>query len=283
MSILLTEADGLTTVQDLGRPGLAHLGVPRAGALDAPAAALANRVVGNPRTAAVIETTMVGMRFTSRTPHWFAVTGARCEVIVDGRHEAHGEPFFAGAGAQVVVGRALDGVRSYLGVAGGFDVDPVLGSRSTDTLSWTGPPRLSAGDEVLCGTPSGAPQGVETPLPSPSGPLRLWPGPRADWFATGAFEDLCAAQWVVGADSNRIGLRLSGPAPVRTVPGELASEGMVAGAVQVPPSGELVVFLADHPVTGGYPVLAVLDPRDLHRCAQVRPGERVRFSPARGA
>jgi allophanate hydrolase subunit 2 len=108
------------------------------------------------------------------------------------------------------------------------------------------------------------------------------PGPRADWFADGALDDLCAASWSVGPDSDRGGLRLSGPRLTRTRKEELPSEGMVLGAVQVPPSGLPVVLLADHPTTGGYPVLAVVLVADLWRCAQLRPGEAVRFTRAPG-
>jgi allophanate hydrolase subunit 2 len=107
--------------------------------------------------------------------------------------------------------------------------------------------------------------------------VRVVAGPRADWFASDALDRLCAASYVVGADSNRVGLRLEGESPVRVRDDELPSEGMVLGAVQVPPGGQPVVFLADHPPTGGYPVVAVVDPRDLWLCGQLRPGERLRF------
>ena len=108
--------------------------------------------------------------------------------------------------------------------------------------------------------------------------IRVVPGPRDDWFADDALDVLCGSPYVVEADSNRIGLRLDGPSLVRRREGELASEGMVLGAVQVPPSGRPVVFLADHPPTGGYPVVGVVHPDDLWQCAQLRPGEQVRFS-----
>jgi allophanate hydrolase subunit 2 len=128
------------------------------------------------------------------------------------------------------------------------------------------------------GEPAGQPRPLDTPRPPRAGPLRLTVGPREDWFAAGAVDLLCGTTYTVHADSNRIGLRLSGVTLERARSGELASEGMVLGAVQVPPSGLPVVFLADHPVTGGYPVIGVVDSDDLWQCAQLRPGDEVRFT-----
>ena len=276
MTLNVVDPGALTTVQDLGRPGFAHLGVPRAGALDAPAAALGNRIVGNPPSAAVLETTLTGCTVRSLTGHWAAVTGAPCHVSIDGHEGAFAAPVWVAPGATLTVGPATAGVRSYIAIAGGVAVDPVLGSRSTDTLAWLGPPVVSAGMDLPIGVPEREPQAHDTPRRPVSGPLRLLPGPRADWF-TDPLVHLCATSYAVGGASNRIGLRLQGAPLVRVREGELASEGMVLGAVQVPPDGQPVVFLADHPVTGGYPVAAVVHPEDLHRCAQLRPGERVRF------
>jgi allophanate hydrolase subunit 2 len=158
-------------------------------------------------------------------------------------------------------------------------VRAVLGSRSTDTLAWVGPPRVRAGTVLPLG-PAGHPVAVDVTRPEAGGgPLRLHPGPRADWCRD-ALEVLCGAAYEVTAASNRVGLRLSGRPLRRARPGELPSEGLVLGAVQVPPDGQPVVFLADHPSTGGYPVVAVVDPRDLPVCAQVRPGETVAFARA---
>jgi len=153
----------------------------------------------------------------------------------------------------------------------------VLGSRSTDTLAWVGPPRVQDRARLSVGIPSGPPAALDTPRPQVRGPLRILPGPRADWFAHDALERLCVAPYVVTEDSNRVGLRLDGDPPERVRDDELPSEGMVLGAVQVPPGGQPVVFLADHPPTGGYPVLAVVHPDDLWQCGQLRPGEELRF------
>lgn len=287
MTLAVVEAGPLTTVQDLGRVGLAHLGVPRAGALDAPAAALANRLVGNLPDAAVLEVTLGGLVAVPSTGCWVAVTGAPAPVRVAGRARGHARAEWVPAGATLRLGTPPTGVRSYVALAGGVAVEPVLGSRSTDTLAWVGPPRVEAGATLPLGAPAGPSVEHETPRPPAPGPLRLRPGPREDWFAAGALEVLGASSYAVLEASNRIGLRLDGPPLERVREGEPASEGMVLGAVQVPPDGRPVVFLADHPPTGGYPVIGVVDRRDLWQCAQLRPGERVRFRvtprPAAGA
>lgn len=282
-SLEVLRADGLVTVQDAGRPGLAHLGVPRAGWLDAPAARFANRLVGNAGGEAVLEVALAGLDVRLDADRWVAVTGAGCAVTVDGAVRAHGRAEWLPAGAVLGVGPAVTGARSYVAVAGGVTVEPVLGSRSTDTLAWVGPPRVVAGAVLPVGVPRGAPAAVDVPPVVRRGPLRVDPGPRADWFAPDALARLCAASYVVTAASNRVGLRLAGPGVVRERHEELASEGVVLGAVQVPPDGQPVVFLADHPTTGGYPVLAVVRAGDLAACAQLRPGDVVRFSGFRRA
>lgn len=272
------EAPGLVTVQDRGRIGLAHLGVPRAGALDAPAAALANRLVGNRRDDAVLEVTLGGLTVSSASGRWVAVTGADCPVTVGGQPAGHGRAEWLPAGAELRLGPARSGVRSYLAVAGGVAVEPVLGSRSTDTLAWVGPPRVTAGTDLPLGAPAGHPAAHDTPRPPARGALRIDPGPRADWLVPEAPDRLCRTAYTVTAETNRIGLRLDGPALAWARDGELPSEGMVLGAVQVPPDGRPVVLLADHPPTGGYPVLAVVRAEDLWQCAQLRPGDEVRFA-----
>ncbi|MFC9298833.1 biotin-dependent carboxyltransferase family protein [Streptomyces sp. NPDC057011] len=281
--LLVTRAGALTTVQDRGRPGYAHLGVPRSGALDTAAYALANRLLGNAPDAAALETTLDGVGLRALASTVVAVTGAPCSVRIDGRPVAWGAAIGVPAGAELEVGRAESGLRSYVAVRGGLRVPPVLGSRSTDLLSGLGPPVLSAGMPLplappgpepvpwadVCGLP-GAPSELLLPL-------RL--GPRADWFTEASLAGLWRAVFRVSAMSNRIGLRTEAGAPlVRGRAGELPSEGMVLGAVQVPPDGLPVVFLADHPVTGGYPVVGVVPPGPaLDAAAQARPGVPVRF------
>jgi len=271
----------LVTVQDRGRRGLAHLGVPRAGALDRRAADLANRLVGNDDDAAVLEVLLGGLALRTDGGCWVAVTGAPVDVTVDGRSRSHARAEWLPAGAVLELGRPTTGARSYVAVAGGIAVEPVLGSRSTDTLAWVGPPRVHAGTRLPVGPAAGAPRPTDVLPPNRPAALRVLPGPRADWFDAHAFHRLCTVSWSVEPDSDRVGLRLSGPPLERARTDELPSEGMVLGAVQVPPSGRPVVFLADHPTTGGYPVLAVVLAADLWRCAQLRPGDGVRFTPAR--
>jgi biotin-dependent carboxylase-like uncharacterized protein len=174
-------------------------------------------------------------------------------------------------------------LRAYLAVRGGYAVTPVLGSRSTDLLSGLGPPPLVDGDVLPIGElVDGWPLVDQAPVAEPTGGpvlLRAVPGPRADWLTGDGLARLWSATWTVAADSNRVGLRLQagGVRLERSRTGELPSEGLVRGAVQVPPSGEPVLFLADHPVTGGYPVAAVVIARDADLAGQVRPGQQVRF------
>ena len=278
MTLTVLEPGVLTTVQDRGRPGLAHLGVPRAGALDRPAADLANRLVGNPEDAGLLETTVTGVVLRCDRSVTLAVTGARCEVRVEGRSVAHTEPLSVRAGAVVSIGRALDGVRSLVAVGGGIAIPPVLGSRSTDTLGGIGPPPLRAGDVLPIGAPSGPPAPLDVGIARHADPvLRVVPGPRADWVTDAGWRRLHGAGYTVDPDSDRVALRLVGPAVERARTAELASEGIVLGALQLPPSGQPLVFLHDHPVTGGYPVIGVVEPADLPVCAQARPGTTLRL------
>ena len=173
------------------------------------------------------------------------------------------------------------GLRTYLAVRGGVDVRSVLGSRATDTLSGIGPAPLRAGDRLRAGaaTVGFPPVDFAPRLGLPEQPvLRVILGPHDDWFTPEALEALCSVPYEVTAQSNRVGARLSGSPLVRSVEHELPPEGMVHGALQVPPSGQPVLFLADHPVTGGYPVIAVVCEEDLDLAGQLRPGDMVRFA-----
>ena len=276
--IRVIEPGPLATVQDGGRHGLAHLGVPTAGPLDRPAAALANRLVGNAEDLAVIESLLGGLVVRCETGRWLAVTGAPTTVTVGGRTVAFGEAVWAGPGLEVRLGPVANGMRCYLAVAGGIEVEPVLGSRSTDTLAWVGPPALEPGAELPIGPPQGRPAPADVLARRRPGALRVHPGPQANWFSKDVRRALYATGWSVSEQSNRVGLRLRGE-PLEREAGELPSQGMVTGAIQVPADGHPVVFLADHPPTGGYPVIGVVDPADLWQCAQVRPGETLRFTP----
>jgi biotin-dependent carboxylase-like uncharacterized protein len=264
----------LTTVQDLGRPGYAHLGVPRSGALDVPALEAANALVGNGSGAAGLEVTLTGCVLRFGVASVFAVAGARASITVDGCPVPFGEAVEALAGATVHMGRMTSGVRSYVAVAGGIDVPPVLGSRSTDTLSGLGPKPLRDKDVLAIGVPSGQPSTVDCSEHELSTvELRYRPGPRDDWCVG----SLDGRAYTLTPLSNRVGARLAGQALTRAVAGELPPEGVVLGAIQVPADGQPLVFLADHPTTGGYPVVGVVHPADLFRLAQARPGATVVF------
>ena len=191
-------------------------------------------------------------------------------------------PLQLAAGAMLEFGTPSAGLRTYLAVRGGLDVPPVLGSRSTDTLSGLGPDPLSEGDRLAVGD-----EQVEAPsvdvAPQDEPPdelvLRIRVGPRDDWFADGEVERFCTTRWRVTRDADRVGIRLDGDPLRRRGDDELKSEPMLRGAVQVPPSGLPILFGSDHPVTGGYPVIAVVEADDVDRAAQARPGGRLRFRP----
>jgi biotin-dependent carboxylase-like uncharacterized protein len=271
----------LTTVQDLGRPGLAHLGVPTAGAADRRAFGLANRLVGNRPEAAALEITLAGPELELEAGGWVALTGGRVAADLDGRPVPMDVAVRVEAGQELRVGSVTSGLRAYLAVRGGIGVAPVLGSRSTDTLAPVGPPRLEEGTRLPVGDQAdGEPfrQVAPTPPVDPEPVLRAVRGPRDDLFTDDALRTLIGTAWTVTSDSDRTGARLDGPVlERRRRTGELASEGMVEGSLQVPPDGHPILFLANHPTTGGYPVIAVVAGPDLPLAAQARPGTRLRF------
>lgn len=284
-TIEVVDPGSLTTVQDRGRAGHAAEGVPPSGAADVLSAALANRLVGNDDDAAVLETTMTGPKLRLDCPEgtWrtVAVTGATATATVDGVGRGLNAPFDLGAGQVVAIGPAMAGLRSYVAVSGGLDVLAVLGSRSTDLLSGLGPEVLRAGDVMALGADDGRRPGVDVAPVAPMADLppvlavRL--GPRADWLTDDGRAALVSALWTVAATSNRVGVRLEGPTLERSCRDELPPEGLITGAIQLTPSDELVVFGSDHPVTGGYPVVAVVGDTDLGVVAQLRPGDTVRL------
>jgi biotin-dependent carboxylase-like uncharacterized protein len=269
----------LALVEDLGRPGLAASGVGRSGAADRAALRLANRLVANPEGAAGVEVLLGGLTVRAAGLLTVALAGAAAPADVDGIPVGHHSLVTLRRGQVLRLGPPAAGLRTYLAVRGGLDVAPVLGSRSTDTLSGLGPAPLEKGDVLPVGPePDGLPLVDVAPVPAPTGgpvTLRAVPGPRADWVADP--DELRRTSWFASSRSDRIGMRLEGGTLRRSGDEELPSEGMVRGAVQVPPGGQPVVFLADHPVTGGYPVVATVREEDVDRAAQVRPGQTVRF------
>lgn len=272
----------LSTIQDFGRPGLAHMGVPRSGAADLPALALANRLVGNREDAAGIEVTLGQWSAKAHQPLLLAVTGPRVDVFVDdvpvGSHASIEVP----AGAVVRIGIPPRGARNYVAIRGGIRAALELRSRSADLLSRLGPPPLRVGDGIhLREDHVDWPTTQFAPVGTAVGVVELVAdvGPRDDRLVNVAV--LGEGRWTVTAASNRVGVRLDrlGSAPLprhRDLP-EMASEGVPLGGIQIPPSGQPVIFLADHPVTGGYPVAAVLTTESLWRAAQLTPGDEVRL------
>jgi KipI family sensor histidine kinase inhibitor len=282
-------------IQDLGRAGHTGLGVGAAGALDRSSLRRANRLVGNPPSAAAIETVAGGLTVQAVGDQILAVTGAPGELTLRQADEesedpdaylvrniAAAEPFALLDGEEVTIGPPRLGFRSYLAVRGGLKAEEVLGSCSTDTLSGLGPAPLKAGDIVPAGNATVS-QVVSSPELQPDFPgpgvtvLDVVPGPREDWFDAAQVEAFYSQEWEVTPRSNRVGMRLAGKALKRRREGELPSEGTVSGALQVPPEGMPVLFLADHPVSGGYPVIGVVVDHQLDLAGQVPIGARIRF------
>lgn len=279
-TLTVVEAGALTTVQDFGRLGQAALGIGRSGCCDRGAHRLANALVGNHPTLATLEVTLGGLVLTTDEDVVVVTTGARCPGA------PHLGPTHLRAGEELRLGIPEAGLRTYVAVRGGIDVEPVLGSRATDVLSGLGPKVVEAGDELPVGTTPRPVPGVDVaPVPEPTNDLLVVPvtaGPRRDWIDDEAWGQFLSQTYVVDSRSNRVGVRLEGQPLTRAQEGELTSEGMLRGAVQVPPSGQPVLFLADHPVTGGYPVVAYVDDEAVDRCAQLRPGQEVRFTARSG-
>ena len=276
--------------QDRGRHGMAGQGVSASGAMDMGALQAANRLVGNASDAACIEAVAGGLQLVCRGDAVVGVTGAEGSLTLtraDGVRWAvpRYQPVALADGDMLSVGEPTAGLRSYLAVRGGFDIAPVLGSCATDTLAQVGPPVLQAGDRVavrpvVAGAVVGSSEAAPTDLPTLQDEvvLDVVLGPRTDWFTADAVELLCGQPWQVTPRSNRVGLRLAGEQPLaRANPAELPSEGTTRGSIQVPPSGQPVLFMADHPLTGGYPVIGAVAPHHLDRAGQIPVNARIRF------
>jgi biotin-dependent carboxylase-like uncharacterized protein len=286
-ALLVLRAGPQAFVEDLGRPGHAGEGVPASGTVDPPALRLANRLVGNPPGAAGLELLLGGARLQARGGVWIAVTGAAGPLSVTSargrrRPAAWSAAVLLDDGDVLELGTATFGLRYLLAVRGGLAAPRVLGSAATDVLSGLGPPPVRDGDVLQVGAPVGRvpPADLVPVTATPTGEvlLRLLPGPRLDWFTADAWRTLVDEPWTVGRDADRVGLRLDGPKLDRRRNGELPSEGVVTGALQVPPGGRPVLFLADHPTTGGYPVIAVVAVADLPLAGQLRPGQPIAFA-----
>lgn len=280
MSLLVERPGARSLIQDAGRPGFAAQGVSPSGAFDRGALRQANVLLGNAVDAAAIEVLLGGLALTSTAEHTLAVTGAVGPLTVNGRPVTHGRALRLGPGQQLELGDFVSGLRAYVAVAGGFRAESELNSLSTDTLSGLGPPVVAAGTEFAVGTAGSVPDLPDVPALTASGTVSLDVvlGPRDDWFTDAAIATLLSTGWSVTSDSNRVGVRLEGGTLERSRTDELASEPCVCGSIQVAADGQPIVFGPDHPVTGGYPVIAVVTAAHTDRLAQARPGDVVRFA-----
>jgi KipI family sensor histidine kinase inhibitor len=290
---LLVESPGiLSLIQDPGRIGLSHLGVPRGGPANPIASRLANRLVGNSDDAGVLEVTARGPILQCLRPTYVGVCGAPCDVRIDGRPVPMSQVVPLDSGQRLAIGEVGPGLRTYVGVAGGLQRAPVMGSLATDTLSWIGPGPLRRGDRLATGEIGGpihdhlslravqlAAGRFEESWSRGAATLRVVGGPHTPWFSANVLEDLTSRQFLVQGASDRVGVRLNvidGEGLERR-PGQLESQGMLTGAVQVPPDGQPVILQIDHATMGGYPVAAVVISSDLTVLSQLAPGDRVRF------
>jgi len=292
MSVEVVKSGMLTTLQDGGRSGHAQLGIGRSGAFDAPALRIANALCGNARDACALEITLLGPTLQFHAAAWIAVTGAPIALRIDGCEVPPWAPLQVPAGAQVNLGAMPHGCRSYLAVRGGFDVEPVLGSRSTDLNAALGPSAgrpLRAGDRLAI-VPNTAPQSTRARpswwldarpwfVDDAARPLHLLPARHQADLTGASRRALFENAFTVQADSNRAGLRLQGPLLAWQAPLEVVSEGCVPGLLQLPPSGQPIVFGVECPVSGGYPRIGQVAAIDLPRLAQSRPGAVLRFEP----
>ncbi|MEX8194142.1 5-oxoprolinase/urea amidolyase family protein [Comamonas guangdongensis] len=283
----------LTVFQDLGRHGQAGQGVSASGAMDQGALKAANRLVGNASDAPALETVGGGLALQSLGEQVVAVTGADAPLSLltaDGREWAvpgHA-PLALADGDTLRIGQPVAGARCYVALRGGYAVDKVLGSASTDTLAQVGPEALRTGQVLAVNEAShssvGEAQQPPAALPAAGQEvvLDVTLGPRTDWFTPEAVALLASQRWQVTPQSNRVGLRLAGDVALsRAITGELPSEGTPLGAIQVPASGQPVLFLADHPLTGGYPVIGCVAPHHLDLAGQIPVGAWIRFNPIR--
>jgi KipI family sensor histidine kinase inhibitor len=281
-AVEILEPGPLLTIQDGGRYGWRHVGVPVAGAADRRSAVRANRLVGNPAGEALLESTLGSCRLRLRANRRVAVTGATADISVDGLPARSDVPLDLSPGTEMRIGPSRVGVRIYVAISGGLDVAPVLGSRSTDTLSGIGPARLEAGRLIPLGEAAAT---GSSPIPTPLAPVKAGDtlvvaarlGPRHDWMTRKGRDALEGGGLLVAPSSDRTGVRLQGPCVERANAGEIPSEGMVPGAIQIPPSGQPIVLMRNHPPTGGYPVVAVVDDDGIDALAQAVAGTSVRF------
>ena len=290
MSVLVLKPGMLTTVQDRGREGSAALGVSRAGAMDDVSLRIANALVGNEADMAAIEITLIGPRLRFERAATIALTGAECPLRIDGAEAAAWRPVAIDAGAVIEIGATKRGARAYLAVAGGFRVDAVLGSASTDINACLGPfdgHGLKEGNRLEFGVPQSAPRAKRVRWsvdprpwfdPDSEYPIRLMPGSHFDALDAASRAALFEVEFRIAPDSNRVGFRFDGPRLALSAPIELVSEPVASGTLQLPPGGQAIALMVEAPTIGGYPRIGQIAAVDRQRLAQRRPGDAVRFA-----
>jgi biotin-dependent carboxylase-like uncharacterized protein len=283
--IEVVEAGLLTSIQDRGRPGFERFGVPTGGAADWFSAAAANRLVGNQPDAALLEMTATGPTLRFDHDATIAITGAVSFPSNEPAVNPEWQSCAVGAGGLLTLQRIGPGLRSYLAVRGGIDVPTLLGSRSLCQRGLFGGGfgrALQTGDRLLIADATASlpmshpwPASHRLPLRGPW-EVRVIAGPHLDAFDASALQRVAAAACRVTPQIDRMGLRLETPG-LRVHAEEILTTPVTSGAIQVTPSGELIVLLVDHPTTGGYPVIATVITADLPLLAQARPGDTVQF------
>lgn len=284
-TMTVLRAGMLTTVQDLGRWGRQHLGVPVAGPMDWYAHRLANAIVGNTAGAPALEITLLGPELLTDVEAVCAVAGAEFELTAGDRRVRMFEPFVLRAGERLRFGSRLSGSRATLAVSGGFTVPPVLGSRATSLTSRMGPfggRALKVGDVLPVGPPAGAIRrhnGRPMHLPRGGARVRVMMGPHESTFSDRARRAFRTGRYVVTPESNRMGYRLDGPKLEYAAPISMLSDATPIGSLQVPPSGWPILLMADRQTTGGYPKIATVITADIPVAGQLAPGDWIEFEP----
>lgn len=282
MSLVVIRPGMLTTIQDLGRWGYQHVGVPVAGPMDWYSHRLANQLVGNHADAAAMEITLIGPELEAAAPTTCVVQGAQFEATLNGEPVDVQRPFVIPTGRRLRFGARRHGARATLAVSGGFDVPADFGSRSTSMISAMGPfegRALRAGDVLTVGVPNRQPASIGRPLQSPEGGarVRVIRGPHDAGFTTKAVEDLFTSRFTITAQSNRMGYRLEGPPLAHAGTADILSDATPVGSLQVPASGQPILLMADRQTTGGYPKICTLITADLPLAGQLAPGDWIEF------
>lgn len=263
-TITILETGWLTSLQDRGRRGYGHLGVPASGVIDQGLASMMNRILGNREDSAVIET-VGGLVVQADTALLVASSDSGAVVSLN-------------PGDRYRVEQTRDRNFQYLAIRGGVQAPLILGSVSQDQLSGLGPQLLEVGATLQIGAePSNGILVDVVAIGVPKRTVRIWPGPHLEMWARDSWEKMLGNPWTTTALLDRIGARLDGPELTRITTVEMPSEPLIDGAIQMPPDGQPIVMLRDHPTTGGYPVVAIVDPEDLHLVAQAPAGEPLRM------